>query len=133
MAVRVEQRRGGASWTAEVPAMVRHLDFVLLAAVAGLIVYGLSVLGSVSRNDVPGEPDYYVVRQNVNVALGVIALLVLSFMNPERFKAMRRPFYGFLLVTLVARARPRRRRRAARAAGSTSASSSSSRPSSARC
>ena len=23
-------------------------------------------------------------------------------MNPERFKAMRRPFYGFLLVTLVA-------------------------------
>ena len=99
MAVQIEQRsRPAAPWTAELARMVGHLDFVLLFAVAGLVAYGLSVLGSVSRNDVAGNPDYYVVRQSMNIALGVVALLVLTFLNPEMFRRLRRPLY---LVTLA--------------------------------
>jgi rod shape determining protein RodA len=100
MAVRIEPQRAAAPWTAELARMVRHLDFVLLVAVAGLVAYGLSVLGSVSRNDVPGNPDYFVVRQTMNVVLGVVVLLVLTFVNPEAFSRLRRPLYVVAIAML---------------------------------
>jgi predicted exporter len=56
MAVRVAQ--APARDTSQVGAFVRHLDYLLLAAVAALVGYGLLVLSAVSRDDVPGDPDY---------------------------------------------------------------------------
>ena len=101
MAVRVEQRREATPLGAEVAAVVRNLDYVLLAAVAALVAYGLWVLNAVSRNDVAGDPDYYVVRQSINVALGTIGLAVVTYVNPELYRRLRRPLYGGLLVALV--------------------------------
>ncbi|MDQ4019316.1 MAG: hypothetical protein M3188_05705, partial [Actinomycetota bacterium] len=72
MAVRVEPRREATPLGAGALAIIRNLDLVLLVAVAGLVAYGLSVLSAVSRNDVPGDPDHYVVRQSVNIALGAL-------------------------------------------------------------
>ncbi len=94
MAVRVEAQPT-SSLAAEAAAIVRRLDFVLLAAVAALVAYGLWVLGAVSRNDVPGDPDHYVVRQGINVALAVlvfaaaaaVAVLVLHRTNIRRLRA----------------------------------------------
>ena len=101
MAVRVEHRREPTRVAAEVAAVVRNLDYVLLAAVAGLVAYGLWVLSSVSRNDVPGDPDYYVVRQSINVALGTIGLAVTAYLNPDVYRRLRRPLYAGLLGSLV--------------------------------
>jgi rod shape determining protein RodA len=101
MAVRVETRPT-VSLGAEVAAIVRRLDFFLLAAVAGLVAYGLWVLGSVSRNDVPGDPDYYVVRQGVNVALAVLVFMAATAVNPEVYRRFRRPLYAALLASLAA-------------------------------
>ena len=102
MAVRVEpQPRATVSLSAEAGAVVRNLDYLLLAAVAALAAYGLWVLGSVSRNDVPGDPDYYVVRQSINVALGSVALLAFAFLNPEALRRFRKPLYIGLLVGLA--------------------------------
>jgi rod shape determining protein RodA len=98
VAVRVEPRGAPSSLAAEVTRILRHVDLVLLAAVAGLIFYGLTVLGSVSQNDVQGDPDHYVVRQGVNVALGVVALVALTFVNPDSFRRLRRPLF---LVTIA--------------------------------
>ena len=50
---------------------------------------GSAVLGSVTRNDVAGNPDYYVVRQSMNIAIGVVALLVLTLSTPEIFRRLR--------------------------------------------
>src|SRR5207247_1134746 len=44
---------------------LRRLDWVLLAAAFALIGYGLWVVGGITRFDVPGDPNYYVVRQAV--------------------------------------------------------------------
>jgi rod shape determining protein RodA len=101
MAVRVEQRREATPLGADIAAVVRNLDYVLLAAVAGLVAYGLWVLNAVSRNDVAGDPDYYVVRQSINVALGTIGLAVVTYLNPEIYRRLRRPLYAGLLVALV--------------------------------
>ncbi|MBA2614588.1 MAG: rod shape-determining protein RodA [Actinobacteria bacterium] len=101
MAVRVEPRRQAAPLAAEVAAVVRNLDYVLVAAVAALVGYGLWVLSSVSRNDVPGDPDFFVFRQSVNVALGTIGLAVVTYVNPDFYRRVRKPLYLGLIVALV--------------------------------
>ncbi len=100
MAVRVE-RQPTPSLGAEAAAIVRRLDVVLLAAVAGLVAYGLWVLGAVSRNDVPGDPDYYLFRQSINVGVGALALACVTFVNPELYRPLRRPLYALALVALT--------------------------------
>ena len=82
-------------------AFLRRLDYVLLAAVGGVVAYGLWVLSSVTQNDVAGAPDYYVVRQGINVALGSIALAVAAAVNPEIYRRYRKPIYLALLAGLL--------------------------------
>jgi rod shape determining protein RodA len=105
VAVRVAQTRGEPTIGAETAAVLRNTDYVLLAAVAGAVAYGLWVLNAVSRNDVPGDPDYFVVRQAVNVALGVVAFVAVALLNPELYRRLRRPLYlgaiGLLVLVLV--------------------------------
>ena len=101
MAIRVAQPETPAALASEAVAILRRLDYVLLAAVAGLVAYGLWVLGSVSRNDVPGDPDYYVVRQAINVFLGTLALGTAAFVNPELYRRYRKPLYVVTLAGLT--------------------------------
>src|SRR5207342_2303834 len=49
----------------DVGALLRRLDWVMLLAVGGLVAYGLWAIAGVTRFDVPGEPNYYVVRQAI--------------------------------------------------------------------
>jgi hypothetical protein len=46
-------------------AFVRNFDWVLIGAVAALVGYGLHLVAGITRDDVAGSPDYYVVRQAV--------------------------------------------------------------------
>ncbi len=100
MAVRVAHAEP-TPLAAEAGAVVRHLDYVLLAAVAALVAYGLWVLAAVSRNDVPGNPDYFVLRQAINVGLGVVALVLAAFVTPDVWRRLRKPLYAVLLAGLV--------------------------------
>ena len=100
MAVRVEPRREATPLGAGALAIIRNLDLVLLVAVAGLVAYGLSVLSAVSRNDVPGDPDHYVVRQSVNVALGALVFALATAVNPEAYRRVQKPLYLAALVGL---------------------------------
>ncbi len=121
---------------AQAAPLLARLDWVMLAAVAGIVA--LRALGDrrASRaHDVPGDPAYYVYRQLVFVAVGAARL--------RRHAIARRPGASTggstststsgTLAALRARLRWPGRWRAARGAGSTSASSGSSRPSSGSC
>jgi rod shape determining protein RodA len=100
--VRVAQARPKeAPLAADVAAILRSLDWILLAAVGALVAYGLWILDAVTRNDVPGSPDYFVVRQGVNVALGLVALTAAALVNPEVYRRLRKPLYVALLAILV--------------------------------
>jgi rod shape determining protein RodA len=102
MAVRVERQQAPAAFAAEVARLVRHVDIVLLGAVAGLVAYGLWVLGAVSQNDVPGDPDYLVVRQGINVAIGVVVLAATTLVDPEVYRRIRVPLYAVAVIGLAA-------------------------------
>ena len=101
MATRVVQQPVRAAVAGDAATFLRHLDYVLLAAVGGVVAYGLWILGSVTQDDIAGAPDYYVIRQGINVALGVVALAVAAAVNPEIYRGYRKAIYFALLAGLL--------------------------------
>jgi rod shape determining protein RodA len=82
-------------------AVVRRLDLVLLLAVGALVVYGLWAVSGVTRFDVPGDPDYYVVRQGFAAALGAIGLILAITISPGVYRRHWRVVYGGAIVLMV--------------------------------
>ena len=82
-------------------SVVRRLDWILLSAVGALVAYGLWIVSGVTRDDVSGDPDYYVVRQAIHLAVGVAAFVAVLFVDPDRYRRARRPLLAGLLGLLV--------------------------------
>ena len=101
MATRVLQDHVRPYVSSEITAALRHVDYVLLATAAALVAYGLWILKSVTRDDVPGDPSYFVTRQGINVAIGVIAFAAVVAVRPEFWRRSRRPIYGLLIFLLL--------------------------------
>src|SRR5438034_3542517 len=78
-------------------SVVRRLDWVLLAATGALVGYGLWAIAGITRHDVSGNANYYVVRQGVYAALGVLALVVAVFVDPEYYRRYRKQIYVGML------------------------------------
>ncbi len=96
-------RRGEA---VEAASFARRLDWILLAATAALVGYGLWAVSDITRNDVGGDPHYYVVRQAAYAVLGLILLVGVVFVDPEYYRRYRRFIYaailGLMAIVLVA-------------------------------
>ena len=102
MATRVAQPSHRAEAAAsEIAAFLRHVDYLLLLATGALVTYGLWVLEAVSRGDVPGDPDYYVSRQILYVAVGAVLFAVVTAVNPDVYRRLRAPLYAIAIVLLL--------------------------------
>jgi rod shape determining protein RodA len=101
MATRVQQptRSQAAAW--EIGAFLRHIDYLLLLATGGLVAYGLWVLESVTRNDIDGDPDYYVFRQVIYVVVGAVLLAIAAAVDPDVYRRVRWPLYAVSIGLLV--------------------------------
>ena len=84
-----------------ITAFVRRLDWVLLAAVAALVGIGLWAVAGITRDDVPGDPDYYLVRQWVFAGLGTLGLIGALFINVDLYRRHWRIVYGSLVGLLL--------------------------------
>lgn len=80
---------------------LRRLDVVLLLAAAALVGYGLWAVAGVTRFDVQGDPDYYVVRQAIAAGLGAVGLVVAIAIPPRFFCRHWRVVYGGTIVLMV--------------------------------
>jgi rod shape determining protein RodA len=85
----------------EVGAFLRHVDYLLLLAVGGVIAYGLWVLNAVTRHDIPGDPGYYLFRQEIYVAVGAVVLAVMTVVDPELLRRYKRVLYGLMIFLLL--------------------------------
>jgi rod shape determining protein RodA len=85
----------------EVGAYLRHLDYLLIAAVAAVVAYGVWVLTAVTRNDVPGDPTYFVSRQEIYIVVGVILGAVVTAVNPDAYRRYAKLFYGLTIFILL--------------------------------
>lgn len=96
-----EHRAARAHVGSEVGAFLRHLDYLLIAAVGGVIAYGIWVLTAVTRNDIAGDPTYYVSRQEIYVAVGAVLAAVAIAVSPDSYRRYAKVFYGLALALLV--------------------------------
>ena len=88
----------------ERPAVVeflRRLDWVLFGAVAALVAYGLWGVAGITRFDVDGDPNYYVVRQAIAIGLGAAGLLVALAIDPDRYRRLQKPIYVATIVLML--------------------------------
>jgi rod shape determining protein RodA len=85
----------------EIGEYLRHLDYLLLAAVAGLVAYGLWIVQTVTRDDVAGDPGYFVVRQAIFAVVGAAAFAATTAINPELYRRYRHVLYIAMLALMA--------------------------------
>jgi rod shape determining protein RodA len=94
-------RRHPRADTARAVSFVRRLDWVMLAAVAGLVGFGLWALDGITRQDIAGDPDYYVTRQAIFALMGTVGLVGALFVDPSIYRRFWKAIYSVLLGMLV--------------------------------
>jgi rod shape determining protein RodA len=83
-------------------AYLRHLDYLLLLATAGLIVYGVAMIYFATRHDIDGAPFYYVRQQLIAVAVGLMAAVVVSLLDYELYRRFQWLLYALAVFIVVA-------------------------------
>jgi rod shape determining protein RodA len=82
-------------------AFARRFDWVLMAAAAALVAYGLWVVDGITRFDIPGDENHFVTRQAIAAALGFCGLLVAAAMPLDVVRRHWQLLYGATLVLIV--------------------------------
>jgi len=98
-AVRARRREA-----ADVASFVKRLDWILIGAAGVLVAYGLWAIGDITRHDVTADPRYYLTRQAVYVAIGVVCLVVAMLVDPELYRTRWRAIFGgtcFLIAIVL--------------------------------
>jgi rod shape determining protein RodA len=90
-----------AERTAAAASFVRSIDWILVGTVGALVAYGLWAIGGITRHDVAGNEDYYLVRQGVYAAMGAVALVAAMLAPPQRLREGRRVILAVLVGMLV--------------------------------
>jgi rod shape determining protein RodA len=77
------------------------VDWILLGAVALLTVISLVVIGRATEGEVAGDPRFFLDRQILYVAIGVVLMLLASRVNIEWATRWAWALWGALLASLV--------------------------------
>jgi rod shape determining protein RodA len=96
--------RARARETVGVATFVRRLDWILIGSVAALVAYGLWAIADITRRDVAGDANYYVSRQGVYAAIGVLCLVVAVLVDPDVYRTRWRAIFGgtsFLIAIVL--------------------------------
>src|SRR5919201_6767346 len=78
------------------------LDPLLTLAALGLIGASLYTFGATTKHQIPGQPDYYVVRQAIYAAIGVAFMLAIARIDYSRLRELRVGLYTGMLTSIVA-------------------------------
>jgi rod shape determining protein RodA len=86
---------------AELTAVIRRLDWVLLAAVIGIVALGLWAVAGITRHDIPGNSHYFLNRQAAYAAIGFVGLVVFSLIDPDLYRRYWRWIFGSTVGAIV--------------------------------
>jgi rod shape determining protein RodA len=73
-------------------------DPLLLLAAVGLVACSLITLKSATQHSVHGHPMFYVERQGIYAAVGVVLVLLLSRIDYSRFREYKFGFYAVMIA-----------------------------------
>jgi rod shape determining protein RodA len=82
-------------------SFLRRLDWLLTAAVAGLVGYGLWAIDGITHHDVDANPHYFVVRQAMFAGAGAAAFVLALAVDPSRLRRYWRPLYGGTVAVML--------------------------------
>jgi rod shape determining protein RodA len=82
-------------------AGIFRFDPLLLLGGVGLIACSVYVLRAATENDIPGNPDYYVIRQGAYGVVGLILMLLLSRFDYSRLRELKLGLYGFTIALIL--------------------------------
>ena len=109
------RRRPSSLGRAQDSSLLARLDWTLLLASAALVGYGLWAIGGITKHSVTGDPNYYLSRQFVFVAVGAVAMVAIIAIDPEVYRRSMRGVYivllGGLAIVLLAGSVSRHSRR----------------------
>jgi rod shape determining protein RodA len=80
---------------------ILRLDFLLLGATLGLIGFSIATLNAATATDVPGSPDYFVMRQAAYAIVGLIAMGAFAFVDYSRFRELKVGLYAAMMTLIV--------------------------------
>ena len=81
---------------------LRHLDYSLLAVVAALLGYGVTVIFFATRNDIEAQPSYYSSLQLVYGVAGLAMMIALSLIDYERYRNWQWLLYTLAITSIAA-------------------------------
>jgi len=100
-AARPRLRPAGSRAEPAVVALLRRLDWILMLAAFALVGYGLWVVSGITRFDVPGDESYFVVRQGIAAALGLVGMALAILVPLDLVRRHWRLVYGATLGLMV--------------------------------
>jgi rod shape determining protein RodA len=78
-----------------------RFDPLLLLAVLGLLVCSLVTLASATSDDIPGSPHYYVFRQGMYAAVGLVLMVVFTRLDYSRLRELKYGLYATMLGLIL--------------------------------
>jgi rod shape determining protein RodA len=79
-----------------------RFDPVMLLAVAGLCAASLVTIAYATTDDIPGSPHYYVLRQAIFFAVGLVMAGGLWLLDYSRLRELKYGVYGLLIAGILA-------------------------------
>ncbi|MEA2312384.1 MAG: rod shape determining protein RodA [Solirubrobacteraceae bacterium] len=79
-----------------------RVDPLLLLATLGLVACSLIALKGATTNDIPGQPHYYVDRQAIYAAIGIVIMYATSRLDYSRLRELRYPMYALMVFLVLA-------------------------------
>ena len=76
-------------------------DGWMLAAAVGLIAFSIFTLATATRDDIPGDPLYFVLRQSVYAVIGISLMFAVARIDYSRFREIRVGIYSAMLASIT--------------------------------
>ena len=77
------------------------LDLALAGAAIAIIAFSAYTRGVTTKEDIPGDPYYYVIRQAIYAVVGIALMLTLARIDYTRFRELRVGLYTGMIATIV--------------------------------
>ena len=80
---------------------IMRLDPLLLVAAIGLIACSIYTLTTATRDDVPDDPYFYVLRQSLYAVVGIVLMLLLTRFDYSRLRELKVGLYATMIGSIL--------------------------------
>jgi rod shape determining protein RodA len=85
----------------EASGRLLRFDALLLLATLGLIAASIWTVGTATRDDIPGDPNYYAYRQAAYASVGLVLMAVILRFDYSRLREWKLGVYAFAIGAIL--------------------------------